>query len=62
MADKMFLVRRPDGTIATVISRSTRAAARKLADEEGVRHGEVVRVKQRGSDDEWEAFRVTERP
>ena len=61
MADKMFLVRRPDGTIATVVSRSTRAAVKKLANEEGVRHGEKLKVKQRGSDDPWEEYRVTVR-
>jgi len=54
----MFLVRRPDGTIATVVARSDRAAVRKLANDEGIRHGETLRVKQRGSDDDWEAYRV----
>ena len=59
MADKMFLVRRPDGTIATVVARSAPAAARRLANEEGVQHGERLRVKQRGSSDDWEEFRVS---
>lgn len=61
MADIMFLVRRPDGTIATVMARSTRAAARKVANDDNIRYGERVKVKRRGSLDEWEEFQVRER-